>query len=117
MSMDRIKKIKIKQQDGTLSDYYPIGADAQNIDFTNGYSLDQIVGDINPDEDGTLEIQLKDSKIHLQEYIFLSNYNSFSDAIDAAFEENKILVIDQDLLIEEDFTISKSIYLKGQKNK
>ena len=56
--MDRIKKIKIKQQDGTLSDYYPIGADAQNIDFTNGYNLDQIVGDINPDEDGTLEVQL-----------------------------------------------------------
>ena len=56
--MDRIKKIKIKQQDGTLSDYYPIGADAQNIDFTNGYNLDQIVGNINPDEDGTLEVQL-----------------------------------------------------------
>ena len=55
---DKIKKIKIKQQDGTMSDYYPIGADAQNIDFTNGYSLDQIVGDINPDEDGTLEVQL-----------------------------------------------------------
>lgn len=31
--MDRIKKIKIKQQDGTMSDYYPIGADASNIDI------------------------------------------------------------------------------------
>ena len=56
--MDRIKKLKIKKQDGTFSDYIPIGADAENIDFTNGYNLDQIVGNINPDEDGTLEIQL-----------------------------------------------------------
>ena len=31
--MDRIKKIKIKQQDGTMSDYYPIGADASNVDI------------------------------------------------------------------------------------
>lgn len=29
---DRIKKIKIKQSDGTFSDYIPIGADAKNID-------------------------------------------------------------------------------------
>lgn len=68
--MDRIKKIKIKQQDGTMSDYYPVGADAQNIDFTNGYSLDQIVGDINPDEDGTLEVQL--SKV-------IKYYNTVAD--------------------------------------
>ena len=60
--MDRIKKIKIKQQDGTMSDYYPIGADAQNIDFINGYSLDQIVGDINPDEEGSIKNQLADLK-------------------------------------------------------
>lgn len=39
--MDRIKKIKIKQQDGTLSDYYPIGADAQNIDLNyNGSNVE-----------------------------------------------------------------------------
>ncbi len=31
--MDRIKKLKIKKQDGTFSDYIPIGADAENIDL------------------------------------------------------------------------------------
>ena len=37
--MDRIKKIKIKKQDGTFSDYIPIGADAENIDTTDGESV------------------------------------------------------------------------------
>lgn len=68
--MDRIKKIKIKKQDGTFSDYVPIGADAENIDFENGYSLDEIVGDINPDTNGTLEVQL--SKV-------IKYYNTVAD--------------------------------------
>ena len=37
--MDRIKKLKIKKQDGTFSDYIPIGADAENIDTTDGESV------------------------------------------------------------------------------
>ena len=59
---DRIKKIKVKKVDGSMTDYIPIGADAENIDFENGYSLDEIIGDINPDEDGNLEVQLADLK-------------------------------------------------------
>ena len=39
---DRIKKIKIKQSDGTFSDYIPIGADAKNIDFEhNGSNIEK----------------------------------------------------------------------------
>lgn len=37
--MDRIKKLKIKKQDGTFSDYIPIGADAENIDTADGESV------------------------------------------------------------------------------
>lgn len=37
--MDKIKKLKIKKQDGTFSDYIPIGADAENIDTTDGESV------------------------------------------------------------------------------
>ena len=37
--MDRIKKLKVKKQDGTFSDYIPIGADAENIDTTDGESV------------------------------------------------------------------------------
>lgn len=36
---DRIKKLKIKKQDGTFSDYIPLGADAENIDTTDGESV------------------------------------------------------------------------------
>lgn len=37
--MNRIKKLKIKKQNGTFSDYIPIGVDAENIDTTDGDSV------------------------------------------------------------------------------
>ena len=40
---DRIKKIKIKQTDGSFSDYIPIGADAKNIDTVRGENLQTII--------------------------------------------------------------------------
>ena len=55
---DRIKKIKIKQADGNFSDYIPIGAEAENIDFKSGYNLEKTVGTINPDEEGSIATQL-----------------------------------------------------------
>lgn len=36
---DLIKKIKIKKQDGTFTDYIPIGAEAKNVDTTDGESV------------------------------------------------------------------------------
>ena len=36
---DLIKKIKIKKQDGTFTDYIPIGAEAQNISTSDGESV------------------------------------------------------------------------------
>lgn len=36
---DLIKKIKIKKQDGTFTDYIPIGAEAQNISTSDGDSV------------------------------------------------------------------------------
>lgn len=56
---DRIKKLKIKKQDGTFSDYIPIGADAENIDMPNGYDLDSVIGNINVDNDGSIGFQLE----------------------------------------------------------
>lgn len=57
--MDRIKKLKVKKQDGTFSDYIPIGADAENIDMPNGYDLNSVIGNIDVDNDGSIEFQLK----------------------------------------------------------
>ena len=58
---DRIKKIKVKKADGSMTDYIPIGVDAENVDFDNGYKLDNIVGSINPDESGSIATQLSKS--------------------------------------------------------
>lgn len=55
---DLIKKIKIKKQDGTFTDYIPIGADARNITFSNNYTLENIVGLINPEQKGSVADQL-----------------------------------------------------------
>lgn len=37
---DLIKKIKIKKQDGTFTDYIPIGADATNVETNDGESVE-----------------------------------------------------------------------------
>ena len=36
---DLVKKIKIKKQDGTFTDYIPIGAEAQNVSTSDGDSV------------------------------------------------------------------------------
>ena len=58
---DRIKKIKVKTVDGSMTDYIPIGVDAENVDFDNGFNLDNIVCSINPDESGSIATQLNKS--------------------------------------------------------
>ena len=55
---DRIKKIKIKQSDGTFSDYIPIVANAKDVDMANGYSLENTIGTIDVDKEGSIAKQL-----------------------------------------------------------
>lgn len=38
---DLVKKIKIKKQDGTFTDYIPIGANAENVVFSDNNSLEE----------------------------------------------------------------------------
>lgn len=45
--MDKLKYIKIENEDGTLSDNVPIGADAENIDVSNNKSLDIKLSEID----------------------------------------------------------------------
>lgn len=58
---DRIKKIKVKKVDGSMTDYIPIGVNAENVDFDNGFNLDNIIGSINPNESGNIATQLSKS--------------------------------------------------------
>lgn len=41
---EKVKKIRVKQKDGSMSDYIPLGADASNIDMQNGLDAETIIG-------------------------------------------------------------------------
>lgn len=58
--MDRIKKLKIKKQDGTFSDYIPIGAESGNVTDRQGYNLQEVIGDIDVENDGNISDRLKE---------------------------------------------------------
>lgn len=57
--MDKIKTVKIKNEDGTVGEEsYFISVDAINVDMSNGKDLQDTVGDINVDENGSIASQL-----------------------------------------------------------
>ncbi len=45
--IERIKKLKVKKSDGTLSDYIPLGADAKYVDLDDGSTVQEAVTNIN----------------------------------------------------------------------
>lgn len=58
--MKKIKTLKIKNEDGSISaESYTISADAINIDMKNKKNLQETIGNIDIDEDGSIENQLK----------------------------------------------------------
>lgn len=64
--MDKIKTIKIKNIDGTLEPgVVYIATDANLVDMTNGKNVQAVIGNINPDTDGSIEQQLKELKQRL----------------------------------------------------
>ena len=58
--MDKIKTVKIKNPDGSVSEEtYTISVDAKDVDMKNGKDLQDTIGDINVDSDGSIAEQLK----------------------------------------------------------
>ncbi len=58
--MDKIKTVKIKLPDGSVSEEtYTISVDAKDVDMKNGKDLQDTIGDINVDRDGSIAEQLK----------------------------------------------------------
>ena len=59
--MDKIKTVKIKNPDGSISEKtYTISVDAKDVDMKNGKDLQDTIGNINVDRDGSIAEQLKD---------------------------------------------------------
>lgn len=67
---DLIKKIKIKKQDGTFTDYIPIGAEASNVSMNNGKSVQYNIGDIDVENDGSVAAQLDNINSDLQDVCY-----------------------------------------------
>ena len=61
--MDKIKTVKIKNPDGSVSEEtYTISVDAKDVDMRNGKDLQDTVGDIDIDKNGSIAEQLKKYK-------------------------------------------------------
>ena len=58
-----IKKVKVMQNNGTFTDYIPLGADAANIKTENGYNLQEIIGNVDVNTDGNIAKQLNNTSI------------------------------------------------------
>lgn len=76
--MDRIKKIKVKKQDGTFSDYIPIGADAENIDTADGESV-QVKLNKKPYYYDTVADMIADTKLKIGDMAITLGYYEPND--------------------------------------
>lgn len=87
--MDKIKTVKIKNPNGSVSEEtYTIAVDARNVDMENGKELQETIGTINIDNDGDISNQLKNLK---------SNKINKIDIIDnlESNDKNKVLSANQ----------------------
>lgn len=75
---DLIKKIKIKKQDGTFTDYIPIGAEAQNIETNDGDSV-QLKLNKKPYFFDTVADMKADTKLKIGDYVCTLGYYEPND--------------------------------------
>lgn len=103
--MNKVKTIKIKNEDGSVSEEsYAIAADALNIDMANGKNVQETIGTIDVDNDGNVATQLK-KKINKSDII---------DNLDSS-DNNKVLSAKQGKVLNEavaaaNSDIKKKIY-------
>ena len=71
--MDKLKYIKIKQEDGIYSEEVPVGVDASNVDMSDGRTLPETLGLIDVDANGTVKQQLDELN---KNKVDKNNYNN-----------------------------------------
>lgn len=93
--MDKIKTVKIKNSDGSVSEEtYTISVDAKDVDMANGKELQETIGTINIDTDGNIAYQLdnlKNNKV---------NKTDIVDNLDSS-EANKVLSANQGKVLKD----------------
>ena len=93
--MDRIKKLKIKKQDGTFSDYIPIGADAENIDTTDGESV-QLKLNKKPYYYTNVASMKADTKLKAGDMAVTLGYYEANDG-----GHGEYIIVDDDILVDD----------------
>lgn len=54
-----VKKLRVKQADGTFGDFIYIGSEASNVTLTNAYSVEEVIGVIDVANEGNISEQLR----------------------------------------------------------
>ena len=106
--MNKIKTIKIKNEDGSINEEsYTIAVDSINVDMKNGKDLQDTVGDVNVDEDGNIAEQLKKKidKIYIED-------NLNSTRIDKALSANQGRVLNN-ILNKKPYYFNNVIEMKS----
>ena len=101
--MDKIKTVKIKNPDGSISEEtYTISVDARNVDMDNGKDLQDIIGNIDVDKDGSIADQLKKYK----------NYDEDIETLytDVSNLESKDKNLENDIITLQIESIKKKAY-------
>lgn len=103
--MNKVKTIKIKNEDGSISEEsYSIAADAVNVDMVNGKNVQETIGTIDVDKDGDIAAQLN-KKINKSDII--DNLNSSDNNKVLSAKQGKVL---GDAVTALNTNINKKIY-------
>lgn len=66
MANNKIKTFTVRSEDGSVTDELPIGADAKDIDLSNGENLQTVLGDVSIQQ-GSINERL--NKLELTDYL------------------------------------------------
>ena len=103
--MNKIKTIKIKNEDGSISEEsYSIAADAVNVDMANGKNVQETIGTIDVDKDGDIAIQLKNK---IDKNNIIDNLNSSDNNKVLSAKQGKVL---NEAIAAANSEIKKKIY-------
>lgn len=96
---DLIKKIKIKKQDGTFTDYIPIGADAINVETSDGESVELKLNK-KPYCYDTIANMKADNKLKAGDICQTLGYNNFNDG-----DSGKYKIVNDSQLVNDGINI------------
>ena len=102
---DKIKKIKIKQADGNFGDYIPLGADAANVDLTDGSNVEATIGNIKTQLEEPIEYTEINNTPDLTVYVKTENLSKVATSNDYNDLDNKPEIINYELPIATQTTL------------